>query len=179
MAAAPSVGPREAGQLDARPAQGAAAASVWVVDAAAREPASAAQGARAAVEPGFLAQASGAALEPGVLTPVAGHSDVEREGQAVGVAQSELRQAAVAERMQDAAVAVTPVAGAAGRLRMGPEQADEPAVGRALVGAVAGSSRPADAAVMPRLLVGAGWDAAAALGSEALAGSSLGPVVVL
>ena len=103
-ARAPYVAPREAGRLDARPAQGAAAASVWVVDAAAREPASAAPGARAAVVPGFLAQASGAALEPGVLTPVAGHSDVEREGQAAGVAQSELLQAGCGA-VQDAAVA--------------------------------------------------------------------------
>ena len=111
-----------------------------------------------------------------MLTPVAGHSDVEREGQAAGVAQPDLLQT-VAKPVQDAAVAVTPVAGAAGRLRMGPEQADDPAVGRALDAAVAGSSLPADVAAVLRLP--AGSDAAAARESEALAGSSLGPVVVL
>ena len=121
-----------------------------------------------------------------MLTPVAGHSDVEREGQAAGVAQPDLLQT-VAKPVQDAAVAVTPVAGAAGQLQTGPEQADESAVGRALDGAVAvlgpldaavaGSSLPADAAAMLRLP--AGSDAAAAPESEALAGSSLGPVVVL
>jgi len=149
----------QVGWPDVRPEQGVVAASVWVVDVAARELVSAAPGAHAAEVPDFLVQAAGAAVEPGALTRAAvDRSGAEQEQQAGGVALTGLALVD-AERAQDAAVVAAPsaggepIAGAAGHLRLELVQADEPAVGRAPVDAAAVSWLPVDAAAVPHLPV--------------------------